>query len=199
MLNKKTEDFSYTTMWQMFYRKDFTDKNSDIKFTKDIVLGPDAVYSHKILCQTDKIEINKKSTHFYRRYPEQVSSSIESQPEKLLFYIKMMLEDIESFYNDRGLWKIKNDHFMNFLLEHPFYHYMHGDFSPEQKQELFDLVHNIINKYDLKENFERIDIRIFMFKRFLNSKKYSDFEFFLNLMKFIIKLKAVVKTIIKEK
>ena len=199
MLNKKPEDFSFTTMWQMFLKKGFIDKNSDIKFTKDIVMGPDAVFTHKILCQTDNIEVNKHSTHFYRRYPEQISSSIESQPEKLLYYIKMMLEDIEQFYNDRNLWEVKNNHFMNFLLEHPFYHYLHADFNIEQKTEIFDLVHSLIQAHNLKENFSKKDIRIFLFKKFLICNKSRDFELYLIFIKCTICLKTFIKNIIKGK
>lgn len=195
MLHKKPEDYAYTTMWQMFLRKDFVDKNSDIKFTKDIVLGPDAVYTHKILCQTDKIEINKTSKHYYRRYPEQVTSRIEGQADKLIYYMKMILVDLEHFYNSRNLWKGQNDHFMNFLLEISFYHYLHGNFNNKQKQEIFELIHKIVEEHNLKENFTRKDIRIFMFKKFLKSRKYQDFELYLSVMKIIIKLRQIIRNI----
>ena len=47
-------------------------------------MGPDSVFTHKILGLTDKIVINPDSTIFYRIHENQISQRIENQPDELL-------------------------------------------------------------------------------------------------------------------
>lgn len=184
---KKEKDFSYTSVWQIFYKKELLDNNPDIIYNKNLKMGPDAIFTHKVLGLTDKIAKNSESIYFYRRHEEQISTIIENQPEKLLQNIRVWFEDLTDFYTKRNWWESHNNHFMNFLCEQPFTSYLRANWSKKQKEELFNLIHGTIKKYNLKINFDYTDNRVKMFKKFLECKSVNDFEFWWIISHYYIK------------
>ena len=187
-LDKKREkDFSYTTVWQIFYKKELLDNNSDVIYNKNLKMGPDSVFTHKLLGLTDKIAKNPYSVYFYRRHEAQISSIIENQTDKLLDNIKIWFSDLTDFYTKHDWWKSHNDHFMNYLCEQPFTSYLRANWSKEQKKELFSLIHSTIKKYNLHDNFDYSNNRVKMFKKFLSCKTYNDFEFWWFISHYYIK------------
>ena len=175
---KKEKDFSYTTVWQILYKKELLDKNPDITYNKNLKMGPDAIFTHKILGLTDKIIKNYDSIYYYRRHDNQISRIIEHQPDKLLENIRIWFEDLTDFYTKRDWWKSHNNHFMNFLCEQPFTSYLRANWNNTQKQELFNLIHKTIKKYNLKINFAYSNNRVKIFNKFLKCKSYKEFEFY---------------------
>jgi len=191
--NKEIKDHSFICSVQMFLKSSFIKENKDIKFNTKLNMGPDAIFSHKILALTDKISKNYDAIYYYRQHECQISKNIEAQSERLLSNIRIWFSELKEFYTEKNLWKIKNDHIMNFLLEQPFYHYLHGKWNKRQKKEIFLLIHNFVKTNNLQDNFTRKDIRIFMYRKFLRAKKWQDFEIYLKIMHLLIIIKSKLR------
>lgn len=174
--DKKPKDFSYTTVWQLVIKKELLDKNPDIIYNKNLKMGPDSVFTHKILGLTDKIVINPDSKIFYRIHENQISQRIENKPDELLKNIRIWFEDMTDFYTRKNWWESHNDHFMNYLCEQPFTSYLRANWNNVQKEELFNLIHNTVKQYHLTVNFNYSNNRVKMFKKFLSCKNYKEFE-----------------------
>lgn len=171
-------EISYTTVWQVFYKKKLLENNPDITYNKNLQMGPDAVFTHKLLGLTSKIGINKESKYFYRRHNLQISKRIEHQPDKLLDNIRIWFEDLCDFYTKRDWWESHNDHFINYLCEQPFTSYLRANWNNEQKEELFNLIHNTVKKYNLKIHFTYSNNRVNLFKKFIACNTYKEFELY---------------------
>ena len=186
-INTPVNQISYLGATQLFVKKELIDEHPDIRYNPKIKMGPDAVFSHKILAVAKNISKNTDSVYFYRKHDEQISGKIENQTDKLLENIKIWFEDLIDFYNQRDFWGSHNNHFMNFLCEQPFTSYLRANWKKDQKQELFNLIHSTIKKYNLKEKFDYSNNRVNMFKKFLKCKSAKDFEFWWLISHYYIK------------
>lgn len=173
---KRPQDFSYTSVWQILYKKELLDNNPDIYYNKDLKMGPDVIFTHKVLGITDKIAKNPNSKYYYRRHDLQISSIMAHTPDKFIENIRIWFEDLTDFYNKHDWWKSHNDHFINFLCELPFTQYMRVKWNAEQKQEIFNLIRETIKEHQLTVNFDYSNKRVEMFKRFLSCKNWKQFE-----------------------
>ena len=197
--DKKPKDFSYTTVWQLVIKKELLDKNPDIIYNKNLKMGPDSVFTHKILGLTDKIVINPDSSILYRIHDNQISQRIENQPDKLLKNIQIWFDDLTDFYTKKNWWESHNDHFMNYLCEQPFTSYLRANFNKLQKEELFNLIHNTVKEYELKFNFNYSNNRVKMFRKFLSCKSYKEFEFYWWISHIYVKYTNLKKIIINKR
>lgn len=178
MQNVKPKNLSYTAVWQLFYKKELIDRYPDIKYNKNLKMGPDVIYTHKILGLTDEILLNRKSIYNYRYHNEQISYKITNNTMEFMRNIRIWLEDLSEFYTKHNWWETHNYHMLNFLCEQPFTQYLRLNLDKQQQEELFCLIHDVVNKNKMELEFNYSNKRVKMFKIFLRCKNYKQFEVF---------------------
>ena len=188
-LNRKIQDFACLEPWRMFLKKKFLDKNN-LKFSEDIQIGSDGVFSNKVFALTDKISKNyAKISYQYRQHKGQITKRIPSNNTRLIENIKKWLLDLKQFYCENNILEAKQYLLMNFLMEQPLHYYLFQNLSNDEKKEIFDLIHSFVKENNLQKIFNKRDRRAFFFYCFLTSKSYKDYELVLFIAKIWVNLK----------
>lgn len=175
--NKQPKDFSYTASWQHVTKRSFLEQHPELAFTKDLKIGEDAVYSHKLFALTDKININGDSVIYYRRHMSQ-ATFIKNQEalQKWMSAINVWFEELIPFYDKYDLWEQKKEHFINYIIEQPFTMYIKFNWSNCDNRYLFEKIKNIIFGHYSKVDFKIKSLRTLLFAIFLKCPNYIMFE-----------------------
>lgn len=175
---RDVKTFSYFGATQIFVTKKLILDNPDIRYNPKIKMGPDAIFAHKLLTTTEKIDKETESKYFYRQHENQISTNMSKHVEKYMQNIDLWFEDIIDFYNKKQLWEKYNNHFLNFLCEQPFTVYLRQKLDSQQKTSLFNKIHKVIKDNNISIAFDYSNNRVKMFKKFLSCKTYKEFEFY---------------------
>ena len=96
---RDVKTFSYFGATQIFVTKKLILDNPDIRYNPKIKMGPDAIFAHKLLTTTEKINKETESKYFYRQHENQISTNMSKHIEKYMQNIDLWFEDIIDFYN----------------------------------------------------------------------------------------------------
>jgi glycosyltransferase involved in cell wall biosynthesis len=178
-----------------FIKKSFLN-NSRILFPKNIQPCEDGLFSHQLLCLTNKIGYNESGIYHYRSHENQNHIQINKKTHQLLKQIPLWFDILENFYNSNQLFLSHSLNLALFIEHEPFeLRYLSIDFDTAQKKEL----HSIIVQFMSKNVFPHLNNadKSNLSKKFLlfsESRSISHYEMALNRSR--IKLKFLRKIIL---
>ena len=162
--------------WGFAVKKDFLDRHPDIRFIENLQPCEDGLFSHKLLALTRKIVKCPDCEYLYRQH--ETSSEHSLKNSKILEEIPLWFEILEDFYNKYNLWSSHKLYLLAFIENEPFSLRLERmNFSSNEKEVLYNIIKNFINKHSLQTLFN-----IFYFdkkyRKFLLSNNYEEYSKF---------------------
>lgn len=170
-------------------KKSLLDKYPNVRFIEGIQPCEDGLFSHKLLTLTKKIAKCPDAIYNYRQHKD--SSEHSFQTQKIIHDIPIWFNILENFYNEYNLWETHKLHLLAFIENEPFsLRFCKMNFSEEEKEQLFNLIHSFINEHDLLKG---TIIKSFPidFQWFLNSTTYKNYKMKLDIFSFLQKFFSV--------
>lgn len=170
----------------MLLRKSFLDNHKNIRYPIGIQPCEDGLFSHQLLALTDKIAFNPMGIYNYREHENGNHIAINKSCEKVLKQIPQWFEILEKFYDKYDLWDKYGSHLLKFIEHEPFeFRFRSMPFSSDQKEFLFKIIHDFMNKHNLRKYRNRKLSK--RFRLFLLASSYIKYEKYICIYNSIVK------------
>lgn len=169
-------------------KKSFLDKYPEIRFIEGIQHCEEGLFSHELLALANNVEFCPDVIYNYRKHDGSSENTI--QTKKIIKEMPIWFKILENFYNKYNLWDTHKLHLLAFIENEPFsLCFTKMNFSYEERNFIFDLIHKFIKKYELLKckNINKFKNE---YKKFLYQNNYYIYEIVLKniVNKKIIKL-----------
>ncbi len=164
----------------LFIKKKLLDAYPDIRFPEGIQPCEDGLFSHRLFQMTNKIGFNPTALYFYRTHENQNHIQINRQTDRLLKQIPIWLELLKEFYDKHGIFASNALKLALFIEHEPFeFRYLKMAFDQRQKEELFKLLQNFMQRY-VNPHLSKADNETLTvpFRYFIKAYDHSDFDKF---------------------
>jgi glycosyltransferase involved in cell wall biosynthesis len=177
---KRMPNVTALPTWAQLIRMEFLKQYQSIRFPDNIQPCEDGLFSHQLLALTEKIAQNHEGIYHYRHHENQNHLKINENCEKVTKQIPTWFEILENFYTKHGLFKSHSLHLALFIEHEPF-EFRYLAMPLNQGQKVF--LHQIIKDFMSKNVFPHLDEESkkslsIPFLKFVNSKKFDDFDRF---------------------
>ena len=169
--------------------KKILEKYPDVRFQEHIMPCEDGLFSHKLLCLTDKIVLCKTAKYFYRINPNSSEHNID--PKKMLNDIPLWLKYLSEFYDKYSLWYKKRT-ILAFISKEPFarLNSKRIKFKYKDKEKLFNIIKNYIKENDLLGDVS-FNGFTFRFKCFLHTTSFFQYSLLIMILNTVQNLFAI--------
>ncbi len=161
--------------WGMVVKREVLDKYPDVRFQEGFQPCEDGLFTHKLLALVDNIGKCPNAKYNYRENLQSSEHNIDVN--KVYKDIPKWLNVLEEFYKKYNNIAKNKIHVLDFIKEEPYSRLCNTDFSDEQCFNLYNIIHDFINRNNLLENnnIQKFDNR---FRQFLLPNNYENYKIY---------------------
>ncbi len=162
----------------LFFNHNLTKAHTDILFPAGIQPCEDGLFSNMLLAVAGKISFDGRPHYYYRQHENQNHTQSKKQTDKILAQIPQWLNILDVFYTKNSLFDTHALHLGKFIEHEPFeFRYCKMQFTMEQRQQLFTVLHNYFSA-NIEKRLSHDEYMQFTkhFRRFLESPNAISFE-----------------------
>lgn len=189
------EDFIVAATCELFIKKELLDRHPSIRYPEKIQHNEDGIFNHKLLCVTNKLNINYEAMYYYTQRFGQSSQLINKKNKLYLKTIKKVLNILEDFHANYDLLNDKKFKYLSLYIQSDIIPaYWNMDLNKEEKKYFFNSIMCFMAKYTLcNYHFKNKNNSNYMAERFIKCKNWQEFEKYLILIKCFKILKKILR------